>query len=529
MLPRYADIIIDISHEAIDRPFQYRIPDGLREDIRLGSMVKIPFGRGNHLRTGYVIGFSDQTEYQPDRIKEISELCDRSVPVEGRLLALAAWIRENYGSTMINAIRTVMPVKKTIRQLVDQVVVLAENMDTEHLADIREQYHRKHAQAKLRLLQALEETPERYLSMDVVKQKWNISPATLKTMQQDGVITVISKERYRTAGVYDYKENFQITLNNEQQAVVDEVTGDMEQGRQKTYLLHGITGSGKTEVYVKIVKKTIEMGKQAIILIPEIALTYQTVRYFRNYFGDRVTIINSRLSDGEKYDQFMRAKNGDVDVVIGPRSALFAPFQNLGIIIIDEEHDSSYKSEANPKYNAKEVAKTLSKVEGERDDWKERAETAEKTLKGFDGIDPANIQTELAGWKKKAEDAEKEFNAKIYERDFDDALKTALENVNFSSPAAKRSVIADIKSAGLKLKDGKILGLNDLLEQMKQDEPDTFVDESQQQAQQQQARFATARIGHQQTPGSMTKKDIEAIKDPSERQAAIAQNIQLFQ
>lgn len=111
MLPRYADIIIDISHEAIDRPFQYRIPDGLREDIRLGSMVKIPFGRGNHLRTGYVIGFSDQTEYQPDRIKEIAELCDRSVPVEGRLLALAAWIRENYGSTMINAIRTVMPVK----------------------------------------------------------------------------------------------------------------------------------------------------------------------------------------------------------------------------------------------------------------------------------------------------------------------------------------------------------------------------------------------------------------------------------
>ena len=199
--------------------------------------------------------------------------------------------------------------------------------------------------------------------MDVVKQKWNISPATLKTMQQDGVITVISKERYRTAGVYDYKENFQITLNNEQQAVVDEVTGDMEQGRQKTYLLHGITGSGKTEVYVKIVKKTIEMGKQAIILIPEIALTYQTVRYFRNYFGDRVTIINSRLSDGEKYDQFMRAKNGDVDVVIGPRSALFAPFQNLGIIIIDEEHETSYKSDYPPKYHARETAVKRAELE----------------------------------------------------------------------------------------------------------------------------------------------------------------------
>ena len=208
---------------------------------------------------------------------------------------------------------------------------------------------------------------------------------------------------------------------------------------------------------------------------------------------------------------------------------LIETLKSFGIEIPEDKQADVKKTLSEHYKNAKEVAKILSKVEGERDDWKERAETAEETLKGFDGIDPANIQTELAGWKKKAEDAEKEFNAKIYERDFDDALKTALENVNFSSPAAKRSVTADIKSAGLKLKDGKILGLNDLLEQMKQDEPDTFVDESQQQAQQNQARFATSRIGHQQTPGSMTKKDIEAIKDPSERQAAIAQNIQLFQ
>ena len=238
MLPRYADIIIDISHEAIDRPFQYRIPDELQEKIQIGSMVKIPFGRGNHLRTGYVIGFSDQTEYQPDRIKKIAELCDRSVPVEGRLLALAAWIRENYGSTMINAIRMVMPVKKTIRQLTDQMVVLTDQMDAEQLAQVREQYQKKHAQAKLRLLQALEEVPERYLSMDIVRQRLNISSVTLKAMQQEKVIAVISKERYRTAGIYDYKEEFQITLNKEQQIVVDEITHDMEQGHQQTYLLH---------------------------------------------------------------------------------------------------------------------------------------------------------------------------------------------------------------------------------------------------------------------------------------------------
>lgn len=199
------------------------------------------------------------------------------------------------------------------------------------------------------------------------------------------------------------------------------------------------------------------------------------------------------------------------------------------VIEIPEDKQADVKKALSEHYkNAKEVAKTLSKVEGERDSWKERAETAEETLKSFDGIDPANIQTELAGWKKKAEDAEKEFNAKIYDRDFSDTLKTALDDVKFSSEAAKKSVMADIKEAGLKLKDGKILGLNDLIEQMKQSDASAFVDESQQQAQQNQAMF-TKPVGQQRTPGSMTKKDIEAIKDPSERQAAIAQNIQLFQ
>jgi primosomal protein N' (replication factor Y) len=137
----------------------------------------------------------------------------------------------------------------------------------------------------------------------------------------------------------------------------------MDNGLNKTYLLHGVTGSGKTEIYVRTIQKVVSMGKQAIVLIPEIALTYQTIKYFRSYFGDRVTIINSKLSNGEKYDQFMKAKNGDVDIVIGPRSALFAPFPNLGLIIIDEEHESSYKSDYPPKYHAREVAVKRAELE----------------------------------------------------------------------------------------------------------------------------------------------------------------------
>ena len=163
---------------------------------------------------------------------------------------------------------------------------------------------------------------------------------------------------------------------------------------------------------------------------------------------------------------------------------LIDTLKSFGIEIPEDKQADVKKALSEHYKNAKEVAKTLSKVEGERDDWKERAETAEETLKSFDGIDPENIKSELETWKQKAADAEKEFNAKIYDRDFSDALKAALDNVKFSSEAAKKSVMADIKEAGLKLKDGKILGLNDLIEQMKQSDASAFVDESQQQAQQ---------------------------------------------
>lgn len=198
-------------------------------------------------------------------------------------------------------------------------------------------------------------------------------------------------------------------------------------------------------------------------------------------------------------------------------------------IEIPEDKQADVKKALSEHYkNAGEVSKTLSKVEGERDNWKSRAETAEATLKKFDGIDPDNIKTELDTWKQKAADAEKDFNDKIYERDFADALKSALEDVKFSSEAAKKAVMADIKAAGLKLKDGKILGLNDLLEQMKKDDASAFVDDDQQAVLQSQARFTTG-ITHNNKPGKMTKADIMNIKDAGERQAAIASNMSLFE
>ncbi|MGN0395015.1 MAG: primosomal protein N' [Coprococcus sp.] len=360
MLKKYADIIIDISHEDVDRTFQYSIPDRLQDKIVIGSVVKIPFGKGNNIRTGYVTGITDTPCYEPEKIKEISDITETGIPIEGRLIALAAWIKENYGSTMINALKTVMPVKKTVKSVVIKEVIL--KADINRIDELTEYYRKKNAKAKIRLISELKDTGK--LPMDVVTGRLNISGQTLKSMEAEGVISICVKNSYRNVTGENNVKGKNVALNEQQQNIVNDFKKDIANGMRRTYLLHGITGSGKTEIYVRAIQEIISQGKQAIMLIPEIALTYQTVKYFIGYFGDRVTIINSRLSSGEKYDQFLKAKNGEVDVVIGPRSALFTPFRNLGLIIIDEEHESSYKSDYPPKYHAREVAEKRAELEG---------------------------------------------------------------------------------------------------------------------------------------------------------------------
>lgn len=199
----------------------------------------------------------------------------------------------------------------------------------------------------------------------------------------------------------------------------------------------------------------------------------------------------------------------------------------LGIEVPADKKESLTKKVAENYITKAEYEKKLGKVETDRDTWKEKAETAETTLKGFEGVDLDTMQRELSDWKKKAEDAEKDAQAKLYERDFADALKTEFEGIKFSSEAAKRAIMTEVKDAGLKLKDGKILGLNDLIAQMKEKDASAFVDDEQIKAQQNAARF-TQPIGKQNQGGNMTKEQIEAIKDTSERQAAIANNLHLF-
>lgn len=363
MSPRFADIIIDISHEAIDRTFQYKIPEELRQRIRIGMQVSIPFGRGNSIRTGYVVSFSDSPEFDEDKMKEIEGICTSAVEIEGSLIELAAFIKEQYGSTTIQALKTVMPIKEKVRCLVHKEVRLL--VTKEAALQYIALYQRKNAKAKIRLLREL--IDDKVIPYSLVTGKLNISSATLHAMQHDQVISVEEEGYYRDVIQQNIEENAidnRVIPNEEQQAVIDTVLSDYESGKKHTYLLKGVTGSGKTLVYIEIIDRIVSEGKQAIVLIPEIALTYQTVKRFRKRFGDKVTIMNSKLSKGERYDQFEKAKNGEVSVMIGPRSALFTPFPNLGIIVMDEEHEMTYKSEHPPKYHARDVAIERARMTG---------------------------------------------------------------------------------------------------------------------------------------------------------------------
>lgn len=349
----FVNVIVDISHEKVDRIFQYRIPDRLRSRLKTGMQVNIPFGRGNRLVKGYVVGFAGKPDYPPEKIKELEGITEGSVQAESQLIVLAAWMRERYGSTMNQALKTVLPVKQKTRQKQSRRLVRRISVQEGRL--LLEEYQRKKYRAKARLLESL--LQNEVLDYQEIVGKLKISAAVIRGFEEEGIIRTESRTLYRNpfAGHFT-KKGTEVLLNSAQTEVVEGIWAEYQKDIRRTYLLHGVTGSGKTEVYMELIARVIQEGKQAILLIPEIALTFQTVMRFYERFGERVSVIHSRLSGGERYDQFMRAQNGEIDVMIGPRSALFTPFSRIGMIIIDEEHESSYKSETVPRYHAVEAA-----------------------------------------------------------------------------------------------------------------------------------------------------------------------------
>ena len=313
--------------------------------------VYIPFG--NRKVKGYVVELTDEAEYDVTKLKDIIGIVTDSIPIESQLIALAGWMRKNYGATMNQALKTVIPIKKKMTAVEHKTVrLLLGNIEAKN--QLAEYERNKRSVARARLLKELIEQQE--IDWEIVTKKLNVSSAVVRAMEEAGIVFVDTEKSYRNPVERMDSKGYHLTLNEAQQAVSDAVTTNIDRDIQKTYLLKGVTGSGKTEVYMELIAHVLSKGKQAIVLIPEIALTYQTVMRFYNRFGDKVSIMNSRLSAGEKFDQFERAKKGDISIMIGPRSALFTPFQRLGLIIIDEEHESSYKSETLPRYHSRETA-----------------------------------------------------------------------------------------------------------------------------------------------------------------------------
>lgn len=372
----FANIIVDITHEKLDKIFQYRVPSRLEGELCTGMEVTVPFGRGNRRIKGYVIGFSETCDYDLSKVKEIEDISRKGVAIEGRLVALAAWMKENYGGTMIQALKTVLPIKQKEQEKVKKRIrlLVSEVEGKEKLS----YYLEKNQRARARLLAAL--LDDAVLDYELVNKKLNITLSVVRALEEQGILALESERVFRNPVHQDMYGNGRdgqpqngnpgnghkkepIQFTDEQRAAVETFWQDYKEGRYGTYLLHGVTGSGKTEVYIEMIRRVVEEGRQAIVLIPEIALTFQTVMRFYRCFGERVSIMHSRLSAGERYDQMMRAKEGEIDVMIGPRSALFTPFPDLGLVVIDEEHENTYKSEQVPRYHARETAVARANME----------------------------------------------------------------------------------------------------------------------------------------------------------------------
>lgn len=318
----YAKVIIDISAEAIDRAFTYRIPDELTEMVRPGVRVKVPFGTGNRLRNGYVIELSETVDFDESKVKDIAGLSPKAMKATSDLIEIATFMAREYGSTLNQALVTALPVKREIR-----------------------------------------------------KNSRRTDP--VKRIEELG-----------------YGEKEDEVLNEEQQKAVSEILS--ETGRPS--LLYGITGSGKTRVYIELIRRMQKEGKQTIVLIPEISLTYQTVNELASHLGQRIAVLHSKLTEGERYEQYDRAQKGEIDVMVGARSAIFTPFENLGLIIIDEEHEKAYISDTSPRYDVREVAVRRAELSGAKLLLGSATPSVESYKKALDGEYSLSVMKKRASW-----------------------------------------------------------------------------------------------------------------------------------
>lgn len=340
----YALVLVEIGVKNVDKYFTYHIPDNLEDKINIGIRVKVPFNTREI--SGFVIKIINKIEDNNYEVKDILEVIDNEEVLNLELLKLGEYISSKTLCSMITAYQTMLPkalkANHKVAMKPKNEVIAVLNKD---VSEIYEYISFCSYKKQVEILKSIIENG----SVKVISS--NISSVT--SLANKGLIKTISREVYR------YNDNtienkHTVFLNEEQSKVVKEVIDNLN--TNNTYLLKGVTGSGKTEVYMHIIKEVIDRGMQAIMLVPEISLTPQIVSRFRQRFNNEVAVLHSGLSDGERYDEYRKIKKGLVKIVVGARSAIFSPFQNLGVIIIDEEQVTSYKQENNPKYHTRDVA-----------------------------------------------------------------------------------------------------------------------------------------------------------------------------
>lgn len=329
-------VLVQLSSQNVDRVFDYLVPEHLIPSIKVGVRVLVPFGKQN------LEGFILEIKTNSDReLKEIYSILDKDVILNDELLLLGKEIQNTTLSTLISAYQVMLP--KALKAKAG--VTISKKYQTFY--EIKDKEYIPSSLAQRRILELFSET--KIISRKVLLE---ISSSALSTLLEKGVLSEIKEEDYRMK--YDIKRDTKKVLTKAQQNVVDSVLNDQ---RHVPFLLFGVTGSGKTEVYMQIIEKVLKKGKTAIILVPEISLTPQMVEQFSNRFGNQIAALHSALSEGEKYDEWRRIARGEANIVIGARSAIFAPLKNIGIIIMDEEHSDSYKQgDKNPRYHARDIA-----------------------------------------------------------------------------------------------------------------------------------------------------------------------------
>lgn len=413
-MQQIADVIVDVPVLQTNIPYEFKVPNNLQEDIAIGMRVIVPFGQGNRRVQGFITHLKTDQDFDGE-LKEIIDVMDLEPVLNRELIDLGEWMAQSTYSFRISCYQTMLPAalraryekvvklvdeasddelfdifkgknymnwedvekreltskmlklkkenKVEVNYLVDDKVtkktkkVIQRLLPISELKEIFEQIDgRAHRQKQL--VELLIHLPEdKTIDLSILRNDFNIATPVVNRGVEEGWCSIEEVEVYRDPyEKSDFKQTESLKLNNEQQAAFDEINVNIQNNEHGVFLLQGVTGSGKTEVYLQIIAEVVEKGQGAIVLVPEIALTPQMVHRFKGRFGEMVAVLHSGLSDGEKYDEWRKIEKGEAKVVVGARSSIFAPLDNIGIIVIDEEHETTYKQSEAPRYHARDVA-----------------------------------------------------------------------------------------------------------------------------------------------------------------------------